>query len=174
MIDAFRRLQRLSLIGRCLIFPSLSDEQNASKQGLLRLSVRLLHVPTGRASTLYSSLHDSDRGGLASMYTDFPPTPLEVLWSKMRLPSASPFPWVSCRTYAHFTAAEGAALTIEDSQTSPSPPAWMKQSCFGFSSSWHVELSPDDQGLHMQPAEHRELSDLQLVYRALQALPWTD
>jgi hypothetical protein len=32
----------------------------------------------------------------------------------------------------------------------------------------------DDQGLLVQPAEHRELAASRLAYRALQALPWTD
>ena len=138
----------------------------------LRLTVRLLHVPTGRASTLYSSLHDTrdrvegEREELLQIRSTPLPRVKAMFWSTMRLSSASPFPWVSCRTYAHFTKV--------DFHSSPSPPAWMKQSCFGFDTSGEVSLIPDDEGLHMQPAEYRELTAHRVVYRALQALPWTD
>jgi len=180
VIDAFRGLQFLSLIGLFLILPSVSDQQEAAMRDDLRLTVRLLHVPTGRASMLYSSLRDTrdrvegEREELLQIRSAPLPRVSAMFWSTMRLSSASPFPWVSCTTYAHFTTAEGAAFTKEDFHSSPSPPAWMKQSCFGFDTSGEVSLIPDDEGLHMQPAEYREWTAHRVVYRALQALPWTD
>lgn len=156
--------------------------QVGARRQELRLDVRLLHLPSGKGTTLYSSrnrdsvyVHGEDGSDPVTISRPPPssPTLFKVKWKYMRLPAASPFPRVHCQTYAGFTAAEEteckATVFHTGGQLPPEPPAWMHQNLFGFNDAWSVVMDFAE-GEH-EPAE---CDALRLVHRALQALPWTD
>lgn len=137
------------------------------------MCVRLLHAPTGRAATLFTT-EDEDQRGVTTGGDTYWPWAFESLIGPAQLPSASPFSRVWCSLYVGYRAVgEAASAPAPAFHTGAEPPAWMRESRFGFLSGWAIEFGFGDDGLHHVPQRLREMEGSRLVHRALQALPWT-
>lgn len=144
--------------------------------------MRLLHLPSGKATTLYSSRNQdnvyqfgfdgSEALALKQLFDDTPRA-LVINWKHMRLPVASPFPRASCSIAVVFDAGEGTEASSGAFQAGPEPPDWMRMNQFGFMPTWSVGLDFGEGG-HEVPGAYSEHDRHRLVHRALQALPWTD
>lgn len=147
--------------------------------------MRLLHRPTGRATTLYASRAAVPQLLLDAQATPFPiviergegdnADSLKIDWKPVRLPSGCSFPWVACQTNATFTAGDGTGVTqrAANGNADPEVQAWMAQNHFGITW-WAVTLELGEGGWNEVPQDVKEMDVYRLAFRTLQALPWTD
>lgn len=162
--------------------PRSVQTQLAARRQELRLDVRLLHLPSGKGATLYSSrnrdpvyVHGVDGSEALALDPLFDNVIVSyiITWKHMRLPTASPFYRASCSNVVNFTAGEGTEATPNAFQAGPEPPEWMRLNRLGFQPGWRIVMDFGE-GEHAVPGPYGELDSHRFIHRALQALPWTD
>lgn len=140
------------------------------------MGVRLLHAPTGRAATLFTLEENACSNPTVTSLSDVPhyESGLNNITYGMQPPAASPFSGMNCNLLVECTAVDETALVSARAfHTGTEPPAWMCRNTIGFAS-WWTDFHLGEDGLHHVPQKVRELGCSRLVYKHLQALPWTD
>lgn len=134
--------------------------------GCLRLEARLVHVPSGKATMLYSSRHHYPGEAVREVALQNPTqrkTTLEapVEFLKMCLPPGGCFPWAQGSVNVRLETT-GDVTDMADGAR------------FGFDN-FSVKLMLGDQPYRQAiPPIFEEVNTNRLLYRTLQALPWTD
>lgn len=147
--------------------------KRAYRRGALRVEVRVLHVPSGKTTTLYSS-----RAYRVDTYeTNEMPTVLEaaepgrdtVVFPKTRLPWASSFTWMEFVLAVKMSEDEAPAAAAAAQGGEAGGQGAGKASDRVGIEGFRLELDYYD-----MPAGHEDICVGRKMYRMLQTLPWTD
>lgn len=133
----------------------------AALGGHLAVDVRVIHVPTGKASTLYTTKECHETLNPLTV-EEGPPPDVEIgyglgllgldkwVFRAQRMPSASPWPWVSLHLHTGWNDERVGIMEFI------------------------LELDYGDESLDNILTMKDEIGMDRMIYRALQSLPWTD